>query len=152
MMLRELKFKAVYRTESDSLLDDFYIPALSRSIRYDRAVGFFSTAMLSYAAQGVAAFAQNGGKMRLIFGGEIEGSEMTAIEDGYRRRTISDRIGEHYVNVIENIADALAYRRRSLRPVEQQFPTTRRGRLVDLRAQVLRRGPQVHWAIHPKLG
>ena len=111
MMLRELKFKAVYRTETDSLLDDFYIPALSQSVRYDRAVGFFSTAMLSYAAQGVAAFAQNGGKMRLIFGGEIEGSEMAAIEAGYNLRTVSDRIGQQYVNVIEDIADALAYRR-----------------------------------------
>ena len=74
-MLRDYQFKAVYRSESDSLLDDFYIPALLEATRYDRAVGFFSATMLSYAAQGISALASRGGRMRLIFGGDIEADE-----------------------------------------------------------------------------
>lgn len=110
-MLRDLDLRAVYRTESNNLLEDFYLPALKQSQRYDRAVGFFSAAMLSYAAQGVSALAERGGRMRLIFGGEIEEEESTAIEDGYAQRRLQDRLGTDCLAVIENIADALVVRR-----------------------------------------
>jgi superfamily II DNA or RNA helicase len=110
-MLRDRQFKAVYRSESDNLLEDFYVPALKESIRYDRAVGFFSSAMLSYAGQGISALAAAGGQMRLIFGGELEPDEMAAIEDGYFQKEVSDRIGAQCLSVIENVADALAHRR-----------------------------------------
>lgn len=41
--------KAYYRSGRDNLRDDFFEPVLSRSIRYKRAVGFFSsTALLSW--------------------------------------------------------------------------------------------------------
>ena len=61
-MLRELNLKAVYRSESDNILKDFYIPALSVAVKYDRAVGFFSASMLSYAAQGLSTFIDNNGE------------------------------------------------------------------------------------------
>lgn len=110
-MLRDYQFKAVYRSESDSLLDDFYIPALLEATRYDRAVGFFSATMLSYAAQGISALAARGGRMRLIFGGDIEADEAAAIDDGYLQRKLTGRLGEQFVSVIDNVADALARRR-----------------------------------------
>ena len=78
-MLRTLKLKAVYRSEEHSLLDDFYLPALSVSCAYDRAVGYFSAATLSYAAQGLSAFVRNDGKMRLIIGGELDAEDVQAM-------------------------------------------------------------------------
>jgi superfamily II DNA or RNA helicase len=110
-MLRDLHFKAVYRSESDSLLDDFYLPALTASLRYDRAVGFFSATMLSYASQGIAALAARGGRMRLIFAGELEADEAEAIDDGYARKKMSNRLGQAYIEAIDNLGDALVYRR-----------------------------------------
>jgi superfamily II DNA or RNA helicase len=110
-MLRDLTLKPVYRTESDNLLEDFYIPALKQAMRYDRAVGFFSASMLAYAAQGVSALAERGGRMRLIFGGAIEEDESSAIETGYAQRELQDRLGRRFLSIIENIADALVIRR-----------------------------------------
>lgn len=113
-MLRQLNLKAVYRSEYDNLLEDFYIPALSNSLAYDRAVGFFSASMLSYAAQGLSAFVENDGHMRLIFGGPLEPDDERAIREGYDRRAISDRLGSEFVRAIEEVDDALFYRRLEL--------------------------------------
>ena len=98
-MLRDRKWKAVYRSESDNLLTDFYIPAVRESVRYDRAVGFFSAAMLSYAAQGLSAFIQSAGQMRLIFVCEISAEDETVIGKGYDLRQISQRVGSESLDL-----------------------------------------------------
>lgn len=110
-MLRDRKWKAVYRTESDNLLTDFYVPALCNAVRYDRAVGYFSAAMLSYAAQGLSAFIKNEGRMRLIFGGEISAEDEAAIREGYDLRQLGQRMGAIMLPVIDEIGEALARRR-----------------------------------------
>lgn len=110
-MFRNLILKAVYRSETDSLLEDFYLPVFRESSRYDRAVGFFSASMLSYAAQGVSALAERGGRMRLIFGGEVDEQDASAIEKGYVQRAFVEMLGIEYLAVIDNISDALVLRR-----------------------------------------
>jgi superfamily II DNA or RNA helicase len=110
-MFRDCRWKAVYRSDGDSLLEDFYIPALSRAVRYDRAVGFFSAAMLSYAAQGLSAFVSHSGRMRLIFGGELDYGDSAAIEHGYALKELSRRFGVALIPIIDDVADALSRRR-----------------------------------------
>ncbi|MGC4416919.1 MULTISPECIES: hypothetical protein [Cupriavidus] len=110
-MLRLRKWKGVYRSESDNLLEDFYIPALSQSVRYDRAVGFFSSAMLSYAAEGVAKLLENGGRMRLIFGGEISEEDLNAMQAGYEMRPLVQKLGLEIISTIEQLADRLVHHR-----------------------------------------
>lgn len=110
-MFRHLALQAVYRTEDDNILDDFYIPALKVAVGYDRAVGFFSAAMLSYAAQGLSAFIEHDGKMRLIFGGELEAEDANAIRDGYDLRRLQDKFSEKVIHIIDEVADAFCYRR-----------------------------------------
>jgi superfamily II DNA or RNA helicase len=115
MGLRDFEFKGVYRTEDHDLLNDFYIPALERSCSYDRAVGYFSAAMLSYAAQGLSVFVENDGYMRLIVGSELSEDESDAIEDGYKKRDIVERLGEKFLSIITNVDDDLfAHRMQSL--------------------------------------
>lgn len=80
-------------------------------MRYDRAVGFFSASMLSIAAQALATFIENDGEMRLIFGGEIDLEDATAISDGYASRSLVERVGLQALTVIDSIADALTHRR-----------------------------------------
>jgi superfamily II DNA or RNA helicase len=111
MSLRDLYLKAVYRSDRDHILEDFYIPALSTSIRYDRAVGFFSAGMLSYAAQGLSAFVHNAGQMRLIIGGELQPQDEQAIQKGYDLREIARRIGTEIIETIERVDDPLFFRR-----------------------------------------
>lgn len=113
-MLKELNLKAVYRSDYDHILEDFYIPALTASKSYDRAVGYFSASMLSYAAQGLSAFIENDGQIRLIIGGELQPEDKTAIEEGYEIRQVASRLGVKIVQDIEQIDDGLFYRRLEL--------------------------------------
>lgn len=66
----------------DQPLTAFYIPMLSRAISYDRAVGYWSSAELQYAAQGTAHFLANGGRMRLIVGAQLIESDVKAVLSG----------------------------------------------------------------------
>ena len=93
-MFKDCHWKGVYRSDSDRLLEDFYIPALKQSVSYDRAVGFFSATMLSFAAQGISSLVENGGSMRLIFGGELDASDAEAIASGYEQKVLSEKFGK----------------------------------------------------------
>jgi len=110
-VLKDFAWKGVYRSDTSNLMEDFYLPALRRSIAYDRAVGYFSATMLSYAAQGVSALVENDGRMRLVFGGELEESDAAAIADGYEQRELSNRLGKAMVGIINDLADALTHQR-----------------------------------------
>ena len=141
-MLKDLGLKPVYESEADDLLRDFYIPSLSVATSYDRAVGFFSGAMLSYAAQGLSAFvARNDGRMRLVVGGELDEEDALAIERGYDLRSIGEKIGHAMVAVIDGIEDDLFNTR-----VELIAWLVASGRL-DIKVALKRRG-----MFHSKIG
>lgn len=70
--LKDFKLPRQYDGESGSLITDFYLPALSAAVTYDRAVGYFSAQALVEASEGLSALVANGGKMRLIVGAELE--------------------------------------------------------------------------------
>ena len=80
--LNDLLLKEAYDSDEDNILEDFYIPALSRATRYDRLAGFFSSSILGTAAQGMARFIQNGGKMRLVTCIKLSEPDLQAINDG----------------------------------------------------------------------
>ena len=67
MTFLEIKdqIKKSYRTP-DKIVQEFYIPLLSRAKSYDRAVGFFSSSVLIELSRGLINLVNNGGKMRLI--------------------------------------------------------------------------------------
>ncbi|WP_462325578.1 helicase-related protein [Desulfoplanes sp.] len=62
-----------------SILDEFYIPVLQRSIRYDRMAGYFRSSSLAAASQGFTAFVGNQGKARLIAGADLNPNDVGAI-------------------------------------------------------------------------
>ena len=53
-------------TSSHNLVRGFFEPVLSCARRYDRGVGFFSSSWLRINAQGMVAFAANGGRARWV--------------------------------------------------------------------------------------
>jgi len=110
-MLRDVNFEAVYRSECDNILEDFYIPALANSILYERAVGFFSASVLSYAAQGLSALVSNGGAMKLIIGYEVDSEDEEAIIKGYDLKEVGERIGVSMVQAFDEVSDTLFSRR-----------------------------------------
>lgn len=81
-MLNDKDWGTVYRTGDQDLFSDFYSPAFASSIRYDRAVGFFSSRLLSAALQGVSKFLKREGKIRLVIGSPLEPDEYVALQHG----------------------------------------------------------------------
>jgi hypothetical protein len=133
-MLKDLSLKAVYRSESDNILTDFYIPVLKVAKTYDRAVGFFSAGTLSHAAQGLSAFINKGEKMRLIVGAFVDDQDVNAIEHGYELRGINDRLTEQFLHVLKNVSDHLFAQR------VQALAYLVASGLLDVRVAVKRRG------------
>jgi superfamily II DNA or RNA helicase len=78
--LRSLKLKAHYDSDSDDILTEFFIPALSVSKTYHRLAGFFSSSTLAVAARGIAQFVRNGGQMELICGARLSLSDVEAMK------------------------------------------------------------------------
>lgn len=71
---------------SVEILHDFFIPALQRSVRYDRVAGYFRSTSLAAASQGFSAFVANGGKIRMIVGGDITPDDVAAVLGGDEER------------------------------------------------------------------
>lgn len=111
MSLKSLNLAATYSSEESSLLDDFYIPALGASEDYDRAVGYFSAGMLSYAAQGLSNFVKKKGKIRLLIGEPLSTEEYEAVRRGIELRLIEDRIFEKMSAILKHAENTLLKRR-----------------------------------------
>lgn len=100
-MLRQLNVKAVYNSEDDNILEDLYIPALSNSVSYDRAVGYWDAKMLTSAASGLACFLENDGYMRLICGSTLTASEYDAIRQGYGERELLEKLSGQIEKMVQ---------------------------------------------------
>lgn len=94
--LSEISWKVSYSTETGNPVADFYEPALSRSIQYDRLTGYFSANTLAIVARGMSNFVRNGGKMRLIVSVQLDEEDAKAIERGYELRK---KVDEKLANI-----------------------------------------------------
>ena len=101
-MLKDINIKAVYNSEDDNILKDFYIPALSNAISYDRAVGYFDAKMLIDASAGLSSFVENKGHMRLIVGATLTEDEYRAISNGYDTRECLDAQEKLFEEIVES--------------------------------------------------
>ena len=86
MSLQDIKIKLEYRSLLNNIASEFYIPALQEAVIYDRAVGFFSSSILSSIAYGIDGLARNGGKIRLVTSPYLSDSDKEAIKKGYEQR------------------------------------------------------------------
>ncbi|NBD34107.1 MAG: DEAD/DEAH box helicase family protein [Cyanobacteria bacterium] len=84
--LPDYHWRIGYSSNEHNPILDFYVPALERSIKYDRKSGFFSSRILSKVAQGLGAMLENNGKMRLIMGCQFSQQDLEAIQQGYALR------------------------------------------------------------------
>lgn len=80
--LRELETKPLFNTSTDEVEREFLIPALQRSLRYDRGVGFFSSAWLRRVSCGLVALASNGGKARIVASPILSSEDWAALRQG----------------------------------------------------------------------
>src|SRR5438067_1733932 len=76
--LRDLDLRLGYDTAEEALRD-FYVPALSRSVRYDRSVGYFRASAFVVAARGLSRFIAGGGTARFLVGAELAEGDQEAL-------------------------------------------------------------------------
>lgn len=88
MSLKDVGIKDEYRSLLHDVTKEFYIPLLSEAIDYKRAVGFFSSTVLSQIADGVTALARNGGKIQIIASPYLSDDDIEAIKKGYELRSV----------------------------------------------------------------
>lgn len=86
MSLQEVEIKKSYRTSIDKIPTDFYIPLLSRAILYQRAVGFFSSTILSKISTGIFEIANKGGTIQIVASPKLSEEDIEAIRKGYEMR------------------------------------------------------------------
>lgn len=87
MGFRELNIKSEYRSLTDNVVTDFYIPTLQRAVLYKRAVGFFSSTALIEVSRGITGLLKNGGRIMLIVSPKLQQEDIEAIAKGYEERT-----------------------------------------------------------------
>lgn len=86
MSFQELDIKKEYRSLLDSVAKDFYISLLSQAVKYQRAVGFFSSSSLVEISKGISELAKNGGKIQLVASPYLSDEDVEAIKSGYAMR------------------------------------------------------------------
>lgn len=109
MGLRDLNIGPSYETlEGVDPVQEFYIPALSQSVRYDRSVGFFSSASLALAARGIAGLIKNEGKMRLVVSPHLAKRDIEVIRAaGDRCDEAVEKIMRDAMADVETLADEI---------------------------------------------
>lgn len=90
-LLPSYAFQISYGPKDDRL-KDFYIPALERSVSFDRSTGFFSSAALAIAAAGIVRLIGNGGRMRLLCGAQLSPADVEAVRRGEELKGIVERV------------------------------------------------------------
>lgn len=84
--LTELQLKQAYHKPEDDIARAFYLPCLAAARTYDRAVGYFSSAIYALAWPSLREFVDNGGKIRIICSPVLSAGDVTAMSEGYAAR------------------------------------------------------------------
>ncbi len=84
--LASLSLRTDYRKGRDDIAQDFYLPCMRVSERYDRAVGFFNSAIYVIAWPSLKDFVARNSKMRLVCSPILPACDVEAIETGYSER------------------------------------------------------------------
>lgn len=104
-MLREHEFKRAYHKPEDDIAESFYLPAMRSAVRYDRAVGYFSSTVFLLAWPSLKAFVQAGGRMRLICSPVLSEGDHEALREGYSERAEAEagrQIAESFSELLES--------------------------------------------------
>ena len=117
---RDLSLESNYDSTGDPL-GRFYVPVLSRAVRYDRAAGYFMSSAFATAAAGLARFIANDGTVRLLVGTRLDPADCEALQG---RARLEETLERRLASGAELGGDELARRR-----LEVIAWLVRRGRL-----------------------
>lgn len=82
MTLKDHTYKAYYSKAVDDIANDFYLPSLAVSKRYDRATGYFGSTVYLLSWSKLKEFVEGGGHMRIICSPYLTEQDQSAIQEG----------------------------------------------------------------------
>ncbi len=86
MNFQDFDIKREYRNQEKDIVRDFYLPLMSESVLYQRAVGYFSSSALAAYSLGIGQLINNDGHIQLIATPELSDEDIQAIKLGYELR------------------------------------------------------------------
>ena len=89
MVLNDIELKAVYDSDEDDIVSDFFIPVLSSAKRYNRVAGYFNSTTLAVAARGIKNLLKNGGTMQLVCGCKLSQNDIDALENNQQPQELN---------------------------------------------------------------
>ena len=103
LSFKDLDIKIKYDSDKDDILNEFYIPVLSNSVKYLRLSGFFSSTSLAVSARGLEDFIKNDGKMQLICSAILSKDDLDKINEFYT--SPEELIAEKFLFDLKNISN-----------------------------------------------
>jgi len=86
LVLRDLSLKQEYRSDRDDVVSEFFIPCLTNSIQYDRAVESISIKSLSTLTFGLGNMQDHHAKIRLVSGHRFSTTDLNIIKKLFDQR------------------------------------------------------------------
>ena len=110
-MLQRLMLKNQYRSDHHSIAQNLYLECLPLCSEYSRAVGFFSSSILSACPEAFGYFFVNGGKARIVSSPILSAKDIKAMVSAYRNRHLFVRKDDLSISDFRNLtADTLLTR------------------------------------------
>lgn len=103
--LAALALRTSYHKGRDDIANDFYLPAMRRATKYDRAVGYFRSAAFIIAWPALREFVSNGGRIRILCSQVLSAEDIEALDEGYEARLderIAARLRDEVATLIED--------------------------------------------------
>jgi superfamily II DNA or RNA helicase len=109
MDFKTLKIKTSYDKNKPGvdILNDFYIPVLEQSVKYDRIGSYFRSSVFIANAKGMAQFILNGGVIRLIGDVTLSEKDVEAIQRGEDNHIAEKEIENYFNKKIEKLKDKI---------------------------------------------
>ncbi len=110
MGLRELNLKEEYRSDTDDIISEFFVPCLSNCIEYDRCIEYVSVKSLTTLALGFENFTNNQAKMRIITGHRFRASDLDLLSKLMSNKKNEFRINGNFIreSKIRKLQDVVA--------------------------------------------
>ena len=89
-MLRNLNLSRSYRKGTDDIAGHFYVPCLRNAKSYDRAVGFFSSAIYVLAWDALVEFVKKDGRIRIVCSPFLSEPDIEALTRGYDSKNVGE--------------------------------------------------------------
>lgn len=108
--LRSLEIESRYRSDSRLVVQEFYIPLLTRATSYRRAVGYFTGRSMALLAEGIDCIATKGGRIEIVASPHLETDDVEEIQRGYDRRKVIERalLREISLEIDDHLLDGLS--------------------------------------------